>query len=259
MNKLLYIAKEEFINNFTSLYFIVFIGTLCFILSFIFYLTNYFKDIIDLKQIIYFILFSAQFITIPFFCGLTINSFSGEIDKNTMQILFTIPINKISLYFGKILSILFLIPIVLIVLIIYFLIVSTLIGIFPIFYIKIIIEVFILFILTNISIIGITSLICIIFRKTIASAVIMFAYIMLMILISFTIPPDKLFLSDDYGPKYYDVDYLQISFFPFLIFFAGIFSVQMQNYVDINLYLILILYIIVSFLYSYIIFRRMEL
>lgn len=247
-------AKETCIEHLISYHFIVCLFLCCFITAIMIWLFSYFEDLANLKGTFSFILFPGVIVAIGYLLMMTVSSFSGEIDKQTMDILFALPVSRWVLYFGKVLGIILLIPL---------LVASQggmclfemgiIIGYLPPVLVSIALQLILAVTLTLIAIISISALVSVVFRKTLYSATAMFLYVMLMILIT----PALLRWGEPH--MMYSINYPVVSLLPYTCFAAATTSVILLNYVDSMLYYLLTIYFTVTMAYGYLVFRRMEL
>lgn len=246
-------AKETSTEHLISYHFIMCLFLCCFITAIMIWLCSYFEDTRNLKHTITSTLFPFVIIAMAYLSIMTVNIFSGEIDKQTMGTLFTLPVKRWALYFGKILGMILIIPVIVIMpvgILIFEL--SMIVGYLPPVLISIILQLALIIMLTFIAVISISVSVSVILRKTLYSATAMFLYLMLMV---FIIP----ILIGGGGPvTRYNVDYALIFLLPYACFSAATVSTIILNNVDPLLYCLLMTYSLIAMVYGYFVFRRME-
>jgi ABC-type transport system involved in multi-copper enzyme maturation permease subunit len=218
------------------------------------WLFSYFEDTRNLKHIITSTLFPLVIIAMTYLSIMTGNMFSGEIDKQTMGTLLTLPVKRWALYFGKILGMILIIPVIVLMpvgILVFEL--NIVVGYLPPVLISIILQLVLIIMLTFIAVISISALVSVILRKTLYSATAMFLYLMLMI---FIIP---ILIGGGEPVTRYNVDYALIFLLPYACFSAATVSTIILNNVDPILYYLLTTYSLIAMVYGYLVFRRMEL
>jgi ABC-type transport system involved in multi-copper enzyme maturation permease subunit len=184
----------------------------------------------------------------------TVSSFSGEIDGRTMEILFSLPIERSTLFFGKLTGLMVaMVPVVAMPFIAYLIMLSIVTGAVPVILLSMAAELFLLSVLTTFAIIALAAFISLLLRRTLYSLGVTGAYLLMMLFISPV-------LNDFSGQRIvYAPDYVAMFPFPYAILAAGTKSVRVMNGADPVLYAALILFTLIVLVLGLLIVRRMEL
>jgi ABC-type transport system involved in multi-copper enzyme maturation permease subunit len=245
-------AKETALGNILSYTYCVCILLTSFLTLFMIWLLSYFKGEMILEHVTAIFLFT-QMIPMLYISMRTNATFSGELEKHTMDILISLPIKRWALFTGKLLGIILIVPFLILIPIgLFVIILNIVIGTLPNILCLIIIQFTALMLLSAISIVPISALISIIFKKIVYSLTASASYLMVMIITS----PTLLQIND---ASQYHINYALAFAMPYYNLMAGMISMQYCIFVEPGLYLLSICYIITVGIIGTFVFRRLEL
>jgi len=250
---LLKIVRASVSENIINVHYCLILTAALAVSSAFLWLTSYFSDG-DVRNNFSMSVYILMMLAMVYAVIRTVASFSGEIDDRTLDILMSLPVERRTVYFGKILGLtIIMTPLIILPVIIYFAILGVVIGAIPTITIGIALEYTLLTLLVIVAIILITALISVMLRKTLYSLGVSGFYLFGMLFLSPII--------NDFSSQkiVYEPNYVALFPFPYAVLAAGTKSVRVMNGVDVFLIGELLLFCAIMAILGLLVFRRMDL
>jgi ABC-type transport system involved in multi-copper enzyme maturation permease subunit len=246
------VTRVTTLDSLLSIHYSMALMVMLLVISAFTWLTSFFSDG-DIRNNFAMSIYISMMLVMAYAAVRTIAAFSSELDNRTMDIMLTLPIERSTLFFGKIAGLIVaMIPLIASSIFFYFLLLSIVIGTIPNLVLSIALQLSLLAILFAAAMITIITLFSMLFRKTLYSLGFAGFYIIGMLFIS----P----ILNDFSSQRltYSPNHVMLFPIPYATLAAGVKSVRVLNEVDPLLYVGLLILVGLSSSLGYLIFRRMD-